>query len=250
MKSDAGIVRCSKYAFAPNVYHYCGPEKQSDLLGYIHGARADNGLVEILSAFGTLYNYLILIASENNIKDPFDPRVVEAYWLGNQLTTRVTTSALVRMLDDELQIRKKLSSPAFADMAQSLVSHGLPTHTDHVLSIFIRTGHNAIAHTLTTMDQCRISWGRVVRTADATVTGQPQCAIQWIVKMRHLEYIGKTLSLGAPVETIVTGMGISLLPGDWVSTHWGYICEKITPIHVRNVAVYTRRALRYAACRV
>ncbi len=243
MNADAGIVMCSKYAFAPNIYHYCGPEKQSDLLGYVQEGHSDKGLVEILSQFETLYNYLVLIASENHIPNPFDARVVEAYWLGNQLTTKVKTSSLLRMVDEELLILKKLPIGAFPHIAQSLVSHGLPTHTDHVVSVFIRTGHHAIAHTISTMDQCRISWGKVVqKTEEQSMTHD-----QWIVKMRHLEYKGEKLSLGVPIETIVTGTGISLQPGDWVSTHWGYICDKLTPSQVRNVAVYTRRALMYAA---
>lgn len=246
MNADSGIVTCSKYAFAPNAYHYCGPEKQSDLLGYVKEGHPDKGLVEILSQFGTLYNYLVLIAAENHISNPFDSRVVEAYWLGNQLTTRVATSALLRMVDEELLIRKKLPVGAFTHIAQSLVSHGLPTHTDHVLAVFIRTGHNAIAHTLSTLDQCRISWGKVIRKTDTNPAAQFQTTDQWIVNMRHLEYSGEKLSLGAPTETIVTGVGISLQPGDWVSAHWGYICDKLTPIQVRNVAVYTRRALMYA----
>src|SRR4030042_1170915 len=93
-----GVMSCSRYSFAPNSLHYCGPERQSDMLGYVQHEAADKGLAEILHRFDTLYKYLVLIASSNHIHDPFDRRVVEAYWVGNNLLARVKTNQFAQHL--------------------------------------------------------------------------------------------------------------------------------------------------------
>jgi hydrogenase maturation factor len=234
MNADVGLELCSRYAFAPNLFHYCGPEKQSDLLGYITEKKTDRGLTQILSQFDTLYKYLVLIASENTITDPFDIRVVEAYWLGNALTLNVKKSALVTHVDEALSVRKKMKSSEFLTLATSLMSHGMPTHTDHVLSIYIRTGHHAITHTLNTMDQCRISWGKVVSMDGTTVLAQVQ----------SLMYENESLQLGMPQLKTLSCVDVTPSIGDWVSIHWGYVCAVLTPVQLKNLRAFTLRALR------
>lgn len=234
MSDDVGLSLCSRYAFAPNLFHYCGPEKQADLLGYLHENHADRGLSEILTQFDTLYNYLVLIASENKIQDPFDRRVVEAYWLGNALTVNVKKSALVSHVDDVLAVSKKMSRTEFVKLATSLTSHGMPTHTDHVLSIYIRTGHHAIAHTIETIDQCRISWGKIVK-----LKGNMAEAL-----VRPLVYNNDSLRLGEPQLKSLTCIDVATTVGEWVSIHWGYVCAILTETQVKNLRVFTLRALK------
>ncbi len=238
---ERGLAVCSRYAFAPNLYHYCGPEKQSDLQAYVSQNIVDGGLSDILSHFDTLYKYLVLIASENAIDDPFDPRVVEAYWLGNSLALKVQKGALMNHITDGLSIGKKMPKSAFSKLSDSLMSHGLPTHTDHVLSVYIRTGHHAIVHTLETMDNCRISWGRVKEKL-VNRTGADQC----IIEMRHLSCVNDALTLGPPELTTVLSVGIVPKVGDWVSVHWGYICDVLSESQVKQVSLFTNRALQFA----
>ena len=80
-----GLLQCSRYAFGPNRLHYCGPDASQEILAYIDNKEQDPGLEKLLSAFQTLYPYLEMISRANNIADPFDERVVEAYWIGNDL---------------------------------------------------------------------------------------------------------------------------------------------------------------------
>lgn len=234
MTDASGLQLCSRYAFAPNLFHYCGPEKQSDLLGYLHENQTDKGLAEILSQFDTMYKYLLLIASENGLHDPFDRRVVEAYWLGNALTLNVKKSAFVSQIDDALSVRKRMKSSEFLSLATSLMSHGMPTHTDHVLSIYIRTGHHAITHTLHTMDQCRISWGKVKSVNELTA----------IASVSPLIYENESLHLGVPQLKTLTCVDVLPTVGDWVSIHWGYVCAILSESHVKNLRAFTIRALK------
>lgn len=229
-----GLVLCSRYSFAPNSLHYCGPERQNDMLGYVKESAADGGLAHILHRFETLYPYLVLIASENHITDPFDPRVVEAYWLGNRLLGSVHMRSLVGHLEDTAQLKKKLSKKKFTSMMDEVVIDGVPQHNFHVFNVYVRTGHLAIPHTLTTMDQCRISWGKVKKHIDAH-----HC----IVSVRPLVYLGHTLQLGLPEKRTVTSIITSPIVGEWVSVHWGYICDRLTARQRMNLAYYTARAL-------
>src|SRR3989344_3683662 len=105
---QSGLLQCARYSFAPNQLHYCGPERQRDLEAYLELQLTDGGLVGILNQFDTLYKYLRLIASQNLIRHPFDPRVVEAYWLGNSLLTKAKYRPFADLLDNQLEFKKKL----------------------------------------------------------------------------------------------------------------------------------------------
>lgn len=217
--NSEGLIACNRYAYPPNSLHYCGP-----------GVSSEN-VSEHLQKFETLYPYLVLIAQANNITDPFDPRVVEAYWLGNNLLLQVKVRAFGDHLADRMKLRKKLPSGKFHALMDHIVD-GVPQHNFHVLNIFLRTGHQMVAHTLETMDNCRISWGKVVTPNT--------------MKTRPLVYKDDTLILGEPV--LKTFQSIELQPkiGDWVSLHWGMICEVLTEEKCRNLAISTKRAIDHA----
>jgi len=58
---------------------------------------------EIRKKLEDLFSYLYyrVIAESNNIKDPFDVRVVKAYWIGNELLENIEASAVKRDLLEE-----------------------------------------------------------------------------------------------------------------------------------------------------
>lgn len=243
-----GLIACSRYSFAPNSLHYCGPERQTDMLDYVASGEGDRGLTEILNRFDTLYKYLVFIASENNIHDPFDRRVVEAYWLGNNLLHNVKTAALGHHLAEGLELKKKVPKKMFTPIMDTVIS-GVPQHNFHVLNIFIRTGHTAVPHTLSTMDHCRISWGRVmgeVGSGKGEVGSKIQTKKQYVVETQPLIYEQEKLVLGDLTKKIVTSVAAKPKIGEWVSIHWGYICDVLTPIQRKNLAYYTQVALRSA----
>lgn len=80
-----GALRCLRYAFGPNRLHLCGPKANSDLLNFLIEQKPSKRLTFLLKKFKTMYPYLKKIADANKIKDPLDERVVEAYWIGNNL---------------------------------------------------------------------------------------------------------------------------------------------------------------------
>ena len=97
-----GTLRFIRYGFMPNRLQYCGPTGENRTL-FDYGVErvSDGGLPPLLGKFTGALPYLKLIARANGLADPFDARVVEAYWIGNELLDGVE----VRQLYDALAER-------------------------------------------------------------------------------------------------------------------------------------------------
>jgi uncharacterized protein DUF6390 len=74
-----GLLRLARYAFMPNLLGYCG------------GDGANRALYRYVLA---KMPYLRLIAHANGLADPFNERVAEASWIGNDLLRRVEARQL------------------------------------------------------------------------------------------------------------------------------------------------------------
>ncbi len=211
------------------------------MLGYVKEDVVDEGLIEILHRFETLYPYLVLIAASNGMNDPFDRKVVEAYWLGNKLLGQVKGSSFANHLTDALKLKMKIPMSKLTPMMNHVID-GVPQHNFHVMNIFIRTGHETVTHTLSTMDECRISWGRLVGEFNNTKMTKRQ----YIVRTQPLVYEREKLTLGVPVNKIVTDIAMSPKIGQWVSLHWGYICDVLTMQQLQLLKKHTALALSFA----
>jgi hypothetical protein len=101
----------------------------------------------------------------------------------------------------------------------------------------MRAGHPE--HPLDVMDHCRVRWGRVVSVEGDVAT----------VRAPRLAWDGNELSISPPHAEIATakadGRGFlpDLRPGDRVSLHWDWICDRLTLSDVRALERYTARHL-------
>ncbi len=167
----AGTLRFVRYAFMPNRLRYCGGDDNRTLFEYGLAGVSDGGLVALLRRFTGALPYLTLIARANAIVDPFDPRVVEAYWLGNELLDRVE----VRQLYDSLLERfgRQLQGRTRLVVLGKAPAGARPHHSFHVLDVHSRVGE--LDHSLATLDNCRVSWARVLRpeAGELVVERQP-----------------------------------------------------------------------------
>ncbi|PJE59892.1 MAG: hypothetical protein COU85_01280 [Candidatus Portnoybacteria bacterium CG10_big_fil_rev_8_21_14_0_10_44_7] len=221
-----GLIRCTKYAFMPNRLHFCGPENQADILEFYAQTTANKApktIKPLLEKFETMYPYLKLIARANNVKNPLDEKIVEAYWLGNEQLGNISLSALYYHLTDALKIDKKLGMKKFNKFKEALDKKALPHHNFHVFSVWRRTGSTQDWHTLASIDACRISWGVISQTEK-----------EILVKTRPLNmdergqiFEGQTIEKKAIYQTEGQTLVKNLKIGDLVSLHWGAICEKI-----------------------
>jgi hypothetical protein len=236
MEYDAqGLSLCGKYAFPPNRLHYCGPQKQTDLQEYLATNITNAGLVNIISQFETLFPYLKLIAGANHIKDPFDRRVVEAYWLGNNLLSNVKPQEYYRHLIDAIKLKSKM--PKSHESLNLPLEISFPNHQFHVFNIYVRTGNLTVPQTLETMDNCRISWGKITQIVNQNC---------YVVSTLPLILNATGLDFGKSMQKQIQSVETNYQIGDWVTFHWNYICAKIPLAKIRNLELYSRRAITIA----
>jgi len=234
----AGQLRFVRYGFMPNRLRYCGGDDNRALLDYGLAGVSDGGLTELVRRFTGALPYLQLIARCNGIADPFDARVVEAYWLGNDLLDGVE----VRQLYDALMARfgRQLQGRTRELVLGKAPAGARPHHSFHVLDVHSRVGQ--LEGSLETLDQCRVSWGKVLRLegAELVVERQPLAL-----------HAGKlALAQARPERALrqVDGHGFTdtAQVGDWVALHWGWVCEVIDERQRANLDRYSRYHLAIA----
>jgi len=238
--SRAGALLAARFGVMPNRRGYCGPEENAAILQHLADGHSDRGLEQILARFAGAFPYYSFIAAANGIPDPFDERVIEAYWIGNALLARVEAADLWRHL--ETRFAGRFPVRLLQGVLEQIPAGARPHHNFHVFSMPVRTGHRAQEHDLATMDACRISWGRVVAVHGDTL----------LVERRALALTGEEIVLGSAVPTRVfrTFDGRSLLAeaaaGDVVAVHWGCACHTLTARQLRDLVRYTRHHLTLA----
>jgi hypothetical protein len=239
----SGPVRFARYAFGPNRLGYCGPDASRELFQQATSGGDDRTLRQLAHDFEGAWPYLQLIAGANGIADPLDHRVVDAYWLGNDLLTGVTPAQLGRSL--EARFRPRLRNASWRWLAAAPGAGAVPVHAFHVLDVFPKVGllrGGELDNVLKVMDSCRIRWGRVLeRDGD------------WlVVSTVPLDLVEGKLALGTarPERIRAWWDGASFLeaaaPGDTISIHWDWACERLSPEQLASLVGWTRRELGVA----
>jgi hypothetical protein len=234
-----GPLLFARYAYAPNALGYCGADEPRTLLEYGDAKASDRGLAELARSFEGAWPYLQLIASANRIDDPLDPRVVDAYWVGNGLLDAIGSDALARHVEDRFRGRV---GRGWQDVLDAVAAGAVPHHSFHVFALYpwlglMRTG--VVDEPLHVLDQCRTTPALV-----QSVDGDTATALAPL-----LVWNGKELMLGpwAPREVHWRAEGFAfadgLRVGDWVSLHWDFVCERLSPRRANRLLLATRRGL-------
>ncbi len=209
----SGLKVAALYGIKPHSLGFCGPKDKGVLLQYLKGENiSEEEIRKILEQFKGAYPYYKFIAKSNGIKDPFDERVVRAYWVGNKLLEK----------------------------AGGIKSH----HSYHVLVVGSVTGRIVLKGKL--LDLCRVGWGEVQSKIKSPQPRQAKRGGQKL-KVRYRPLVGKKkLKLGKLAEKGID-WDKSLLPkvkaGDWVSFHWNQAAEILTEKDIKNLEKYTRLTL-------
>lgn len=233
-----GIQRCVRYAFGPNRLHLCGPDANKEILSYITEQDPNKGLVLLLRQFKTMFPYLESIAHANGIADPFDERVVEAYWLGNELLENIEKKEFYQHLM-QTDINKKMESADFDDLKNKLSGGAVMHHCFHVYNIWKQKKEFMNLKTHADVDNCRIGWGEVLKVDGPAIT----------VKIKPLIYSEPAgFEFGPEYEKTIhrklhDDFFENVKIGDMVSIHWNEPCEILTDRQVKNLEKYTRMSI-------
>ncbi len=234
----SGLLTFIRYGFMPNHLGYCGGNDQDVLFEHATAGLPDARLAPLLAKFSGAVPYLRTIAAANGIRDPFDPRVVEAYWLGNDLLQRVEAGDLYRSLDE--RFGRQLPGKVKEQVLRKPPQGAKPYHLFHVLDVYRHLESREIG--MATMESCRISWGQVREVDGAAL----------VVDRRPLVEVGGKLALGEPraerVLRSLSGRGFAdqVVVGDWVSIHWGWTCEVLDAGRLADLEHYSAAHLALA----
>ncbi|MCW0213087.1 MAG: DUF6390 family protein [Pseudonocardia sp.] len=212
-----GEVLFARYAYPPTELGYCGPADAEPVFDVAAGA---GGPGPDVRAFDGAVVYLEVIAAANGLA-PLDPRVVEAYWVGNELLDEVDPAGFVK----EVRVRFAGEAGPARDLRTGGTS-AVPHHSFQVFTVYpwvrlLPRGGPAL-HIL---DRCRIRDGTVLAVDGDEV----------VVRSRPLTWDGHALGLGDPVEERArwarAGRGLpdAVAPGDTVALHWDWVCDRLTP---------------------
>jgi hypothetical protein len=235
----SGLQLFARYAYPPNERGYCGPGDHLALLEYRTEGIIDGGLAELAKSFTGPWPYLKVMADRTGAGGPFSEKVVEAYWVGNELLDKVGTVDFGNAMEARFKPKVGMRWPGMAEAFPG----GIPHHSFHVFVTYPWVGlltQSDRGEPLEILDQCRIRWGQVV-----TVEGETA-----VVNSRPLTWDGKRLELGQPRPETVTlaigGLGFTepLQPGEWVSMHWSWICDRLTSTQLRDLKRFSARQLR------
>jgi Family of unknown function (DUF6390) len=238
-----GSAMFARYAFPPNRFDYCGPTDTHSMLAYAAAVQPPLGNTEDVAGrarqLDGAWPYLEMIAAAAGFDDPLDARVVEAYWLGNELLAKIDPPAFVSELGRYFSRQLGGSWRRLAGMSDPVVG---PHHMFHVFEVYPWVGllgRHANAVALTVLDRCRIRWGQVVSV-------DPERAV---VRSSPLRWDGRMLDLTSEVEEQVrrSGGGGTLGPdlevGDWVSLHWDWVCDVLSDEQLAFLEFFTTQQL-------
>jgi hypothetical protein len=241
----SGPVLFARYAYPPNERGSCGPPQYRTLYEYAASAVTDPEIGELARRFAGAWPYLEFIAGVSRIADPLDHRVVEAYWIGNELLDRIDMAAFGNELMDRF---RRQTGPRWSHLEETIPAGAVPHHSFHVFDVYPWVGllGHGRGEPLEVLQSCRIRWGQVVSVDGDDV----------VVRSRPLTYEHGRLGLGPHRLEQVTGgldgiaLAGTLAPGDWVGMHWGWVCDRLSGRQLHNLRRFTLKHLEITNERV
>lgn len=257
----AGEAMFARYAYPPNALGYCGSGDGRELLEFADGhldpavptgavVQAAQDLDKTLGAdmalgadmeqrakaFDGAWPYLEHLAASSGAGSVMDQRVVEAYWVGNELLNSGDVESFAAAVRTAFAGQSGTDLEAL-DASPAPVAH----HSFHVFAVYPWVGilrRTGAPHALRVLDRCRIRWGQVLDVGGAQVQ----------VRYQPLCWDGSRLGLGEPTteSARLSADGRSLTavqPGDWVALHWDWVCDRLTAIQLSALRRYTARQL-------
>lgn len=242
-KNSSGLKLAALYGLMPNRLGYCGSQKSQEqemLHHFLEGRITSNKIKPVLEKFEAAYAYYRLIAAKNKIKDPFDERVVGAYWIGNELLEKISGDDLKKMIIKDFTRPGLLTNADAKKRLANIPKNSKPHHSFHVFILGTITGRVDLSD-IKLKDICRVSWGKIIKIRKRSKR------LKIIVKYQPIILKGKKVTLGRFVKKEINWDGKiveNIKIGDWVSFHWGMLAQVIDRKEIFNLKKYTQNTIK------
>ncbi|HLC50224.1 MAG TPA: DUF6390 family protein [Candidatus Nanoarchaeia archaeon] len=230
-----GIELAARFSYITNSLRYCGPEEASkQFLDYIGKNASAESVRESIKKFEGLYPYLSMIAQKAKM-DFLDYDVVEAYWLGNSLLEKFEDDDMKEIVEKLMSrgLPKSIGTELIKNMPHGFVPH----HNFNVFYVGVGRTTGAVETNLQNMDNCRVSWGKVVDILGNNL----------IIQSRPLKKENGILTVGdeeTKTAVYIKDMLPSLKKNDYVALHWGFACLVLDDKQLENLIKYTGKILK------
>lgn len=232
-----GLKLFCKFAFPPNELHYCGSKELPCLINeFLSGnSSLENSVREKIPSFEMAFPYLSLLAEKNKCSF-LDEKIVEGYWIGNDLIKGINKSELEKVYFSLVN-----SNYLNKEAAEEIISV-LPEKTDLHHSFHVFLFHSLTDKTKATinfMDSCKISFGKILEKNEETK--------KLLVEYYPIVSVNDELFLGD-----LTEKEISFFPewkqeikqGNLIAFHWNVFCTTITGEQFNELKKFTENSIK------
>jgi len=226
-----GIELAARFSYITNSLRFCGPKEASkQFLQYLSNKNNGQKVKESLLKFEGLYPYLSSIA-EKNKKDIFDYEVIEAYWIGNKLLDSFENKDIKEIIKKLMQrgLPKSIGNNLIEDLPSGFVPH----HNFNVMYVGVGRVTGSVEMNLQNMDNCRVSWGKVLEVFQDKLLVQSNTLVKNKNKFELNQNEAKT-------AVYMPQMLPNIKKNDIVALHWGFAPVILTKGQLRNLEKYTQ----------
>ena len=218
----------AKYSFMPNKLNYvehCDADRI--IFDYCCGHKKSYKMArELIESMESVNIFLRLIAEKNNLKE-LSRKVVEAYWIGNELLDSINGSDIKKAL------KKELKPEVARLLSKKVPSNAVPHHSFHVFHINAVSGAQIF---FSNIDNCRIHSAIVSDVGKGTLV----VSYKPLVKLGRIEQkqdVEKKISYN---PKLVKGLAV----GDIIAVHWNLAIDKLTKKQAESLDEYTQINIR------
>lgn len=235
---EKGVLMLALFALGPRLKNTCGFRVSENLLFNIIENKIPKEKLEeiknILLKFEVFPPYLRLLAQTHQ-KDIFSPEVQEAYWLGNDLLKKCSSSRLKKEIKEHF-LNLGLDFKRANTLTQLIPNGAKPHHSVSVLYSFYAPKDPYLSKIpLKRRENCLVLWGEILQIKENTLLVKTptlnQKSGKWALEKTASKEvfwkIGKTKLLKTPQK------------GQFVAIHQDLAVWLLSPSQLQNLQKWT-----------
>jgi hydrogenase maturation factor len=223
----------ARFSLPPNSLGYCGkdsaPEKFKSCV--INGKC--KGVDEEFKHFIVLHPYLRTLSKINKLPK-FSYKVIESYWMGNDLLKKAKNSDYQILLS----FFKKQGVPDWLvnELKEKKPKKFIPTHLFQVLHVGVGRASGSVPYNIETINNCMIRWGEVEKVNKSSA----------VVSLNSLKKVKGVFKIAKVKETrpFINGFVPNIKKGDTVIVHWSQIIKILSEGETKKIDYWTKEILK------